>query len=109
MRRGTGCSFAKNKYLIWSLGAVSLVVFGTEIAGAFSADGTLVSRIILAVREAFTGPVAFGISVVWIAVTGAILVFCNELSRFARWVVILVLLISTIVMAANFINEIFIF
>ena len=53
------------------------------------------------------GPVAYAISLLGIVVTGAILVFGGEINEFVRRLIMLVLVISLMVFAADLLNTLF--
>jgi type IV secretion system protein TrbC len=59
------------------------------------------------IRDSVTGPVAYAISLLGIAVTGAILVFGGEINEFVRRLIMLVLVISLMVFAADLLNTLF--
>ena len=59
------------------------------------------------IRDSVTGPVAYAISLLGIVVTGAILVFGGEINEFVRRIIMLVLVISLMVFAADLLNTLF--
>jgi type IV secretion system protein TrbC len=59
------------------------------------------------IRDSVTGPVAYAISLLGIVVTGAILVFGGEINEFVRRLIMLVLVISLMVFAADLLNTLF--
>jgi type IV secretion system protein TrbC len=59
------------------------------------------------IRDSVTGPVAYAISLLGIVVTGAALVFGGEINEFVRRLIMLVLVISLMVFAADLLNTLF--
>jgi type IV secretion system protein TrbC len=58
-------------------------------------------------RDSITGPVAYTISLLGVVVAGAALVFGGEINDFVRRMIMLVLVISLIIFAANFLSTLF--
>jgi type IV secretion system protein VirB2 len=58
-------------------------------------------------RNSITGPVAYTISLLGVVVAGAALVFGGEINDFVRRMIMLVLVISLIIFAANFLSTLF--
>jgi type IV secretion system protein TrbC len=58
-------------------------------------------------RDSITGPVAYTISLLGVVVAGAALVFGGEINDFVRRMIMLVLVISLIIFAANFLATLF--
>ena len=59
------------------------------------------------IRDSVTGPVAYAISLLGIVVTGAVLVFGGEINEFVRRVIMLVMVVSLMVFAADILNTLF--
>jgi type IV secretory pathway VirB2 component (pilin) len=58
-------------------------------------------------HDSITGPVAYTISLLGVVVAGAALVFGGEINDFVRRMIMLVLVISLIIFAANFLSTLF--
>ena len=59
------------------------------------------------IRDSVTGPVAYAVSLLGIVVTGAVLVFGGEINEFVRRIIMLVLVVSLMVFAADLMNSLF--
>jgi type IV secretion system protein TrbC len=57
--------------------------------------------------KSITGPLAFGISVIGVVITGAMLIFGGEINEFARRLIMIVLVIALIVTATNLLQTLF--
>lgn len=92
------------KYILLALFAT--MVLSPELmaagAGGMPWEGPL--TIIVA---SITGPVAFAISMIGIVAAGAILIFGGEIGQFLKSSIILVLVISLIVLSAQFLTGAF--
>ena len=55
----------------------------------------------------FTGPIALTISLLAIVVSGAMLAFGGEINEFARRMIIIVLVIAMIMLAGNYLTDLF--
>ncbi|CAI2030464.1 conjugal transfer protein TrbC [Serratia fonticola] len=84
---------------------VSLSLPGMSFAS--SSSGMPWEGPLMKVVDSITGPVAFGISVLAIAVAGLTLAFGGQLEGFVQKIMILALVVSLIVFAVNVLSAIF--
>ena len=86
-----------------------MILFLPSLAHAASTSGSGLEweTPLQKIRDSVTGPVAYAISLLGIVVTGAILVFGGEINEFVRRVIMLVLVISLMVFAADLLNTLF--
>jgi type IV secretion system protein VirB2 len=95
--------------LIWALLLFAVIPFLPSLAHAASTGGSGLEweTPLQKIRDSVTGPVAYAISLLGIVVTGAILVFGGEINEFVRRIIMLVLVISLMVFAADLLNTLF--
>jgi type IV secretion system protein VirB2 len=95
--------------LFWTLVLLALIVLFPALAQAASTGGSGLEweTPLQKIRDSVTGPVAYAISLLGIVVTGAILVFGGEINEFVRRIIMLVLVISLMVFAADLLNTLF--
>jgi type IV secretion system protein VirB2 len=95
--------------LIWGLLFASAFCLMPALAHAASTGGSGLEweTPLQKIRDSVTGPVAYAISLLGIVVTGAILVFGGEINEFVRRLIMLVLVISLMVFAADLLNTLF--
>ena len=95
--------------LFWALLLLALIVLFPALAHAASTGGSGLEweTPLQKIRDSVTGPVAYAISLLGIVVTGAILVFGGEINEFVRRIIMLVLVISLMVFAADLLNTLF--
>jgi len=93
------------------LALFALLVLMPHVAHASTADqsaGNLPWESPLkSLRESFSGPVAFAISLIGIIVCGAMLVWGGEINEFARRGIMLVLVVALIVLANSVLTSLF--
>jgi type IV secretion system protein TrbC len=95
--------------LFWTLLLCAVILFLPALAHAASTGGSGLEweTPLQKIRDSVTGPVAYAISLLGIVVTGAILVFGGEINEFVRRLIMLVLVISLMVFAADLLNTLF--
>jgi type IV secretion system protein VirB2 len=95
--------------LIWVLLLAGALCLMPALAHAASTGGSGLEweTPLQKIRDSVTGPVAYAISLLGIVVTGAILVFGGEINEFVRRLIMLVLVISLMVFAADLLNTLF--
>jgi type IV secretory pathway VirB2 component (pilin) len=101
--------FPPRSTLFWALLLFSVILFLPSLAHAASTGGAGLEweTPLQKIRDSVTGPVAYAISLLGIVVTGAILVFGGEINEFVRRLIMLVLVISLMVFAADLLNTLF--
>ena len=101
--------FPPRSTLFWALLLFSVILFLPCLAHAASTGGSGLEweTPLQKIRDSVTGPVAYAISLLGIVVTGAILVFGGEINEFVRRLIMLVLVISLMVFAADLLNTLF--
>ena len=104
----TASSAAPRAALFWAL-LCAVILFLPALAHAASTGGSGLEweTPLQKIRDSVTGPVAYAISLLGIVVTGAILVFGGEINEFVRRIIMLVLVISLMVFAADLLNTLF--
>jgi type IV secretion system protein VirB2 len=102
-------SLSPRAALLSALLLAALILFVPAIAHAASTGGSGLEweTPLQKIRDSVTGPVAYAISLLGIVVTGAILVFGGEINEFVRRLIMLVLVISLMVFAADLLNTLF--
>ena len=105
----TASFFPPRSTLFWALLLFSVILFLPSLAHAASTGGSGLEweTPLQKIRDSVTGPVAYAISLLGIVVTGAILVFGGEINEFVRRLIMLVLVISLMVFAADLLNTLF--
>ena len=105
----TATFFPPRTSLFWALLLFALILFLPSLAHAASTGGSGLEweTPLQKIRDSVTGPVAYAISLLGIVVTGAILVFGGEINEFVRRIIMLVLVISLMVFAADLLNTLF--
>ena len=94
--------------LVAVLASVLLVLLLPSLAHASSTTtGLQWETPLQKIRDSVTGPVAYGISLLGIVVTGAVLVFGGEINEFVRRIIMLVMVVSLMVFAADILNTLF--
>jgi type IV secretion system protein VirB2 len=95
--------------LLWALFFAAILCLLPDLAHAASTGGSGLEweTPLQKIRDSVTGPVAYAISLLGIVVTGAVLVFGGEISEFVRRLIMLVLVISLMVFAADLLNTLF--
>ena len=95
--------------LLWALLLFAVILLLPSLAHAASTGGSGLEweTPLQKIRDSVTGPVAYAISLLGIVVTGAVLVFGGEINEFVRRVIMLVLVISLMVFAADLLNTLF--
>jgi len=101
--------FPPRSTFFWALLLFSVILFLPSLAHAASTGGSGLEweTPLQKIRDSVTGPVAYAISLLGIVVTGAILVFGGEINEFVRRLIMLVLVISLMVFAADLLNTLF--
>ncbi len=88
--------------------AVLLIVLPLAAAHASSAGGSLPwDTPLQTLSNDIKGPVAFTISLLGLVATGAALLFGGEINEFIRRIIMVVLVISLLVFAANILSTLF--
>lgn len=94
--------------LFWLLLLAFLAFILLAPQHAFASEGTGGSlpyeTPLASLRNSVTGPVAFTISLVGIVVAGAVLIFGGDISGFFKTIIGLILIISLLVGAQNFLS-----
>jgi type IV secretion system protein VirB2 len=92
-----------------ALASALLVLLLPSLAHAASTGGTGLQweTPLQKIRDSVTGPVAYAISLLGIVVTGAVLVFGGEINEFIRRIIMLVMVVSLMVFAADILNTLF--
>ncbi len=105
----TASSAAPRAALFSALLLCAVILFLPALAHAASTGGSGLEweTPLQKIRDSVTGPVAYAISLLGIVVTGAILVFGGEINEFVRRLIMLVLVISLMVFAADLLNTLF--
>ena len=101
--------FPPRSTLFWALLLFSAILLLPSLAHAASTGGSGLEweTPLQKIRDSVAGPVAYAISLLGIVVTGAILVFGGEINEFVRRLIMLVLVISLMVFAADLLNTLF--
>ncbi len=110
MRRNpTPSAHSTTAFLLALLTAFFFLLLFPDLVQAASTGGTGLEweTPLEKVRDSITGPVAYAISLLGIVVAGAILVFGGEINEFVRRIVMLVLVVSLIVFAADILSTLF--
>lgn len=89
------------------LSLLALMLFLPALAQASSSSGMPWEGPLQKVVDSITGPVAFGISVLAIAVAGLSLAFGGQLDGFVHKLAIIALVVSLIVFAVNVLSAVF--
>ena len=91
------------------LGVLLAVALAPEIAAASTGGGGGLpwETPLQTIRDSIAGPVAYAVSLMGIVVAGATLVWGGEINEFVRRIIMLVLVISLIVFAANILSTLF--
>lgn len=89
------------------LSLMALTLFLPALAQASSSSGMPWESPLQKVVDSITGPVAFGISVLAIAVAGLSLAFGGQLDGFVHKLAIIALVVSLIVFAVNVLSAVF--
>ncbi len=84
-----------------------LAVCGAARAASTGGTGLEWEMPLQKIRDSVTGPVAYAVSLLGIVVTGAVLVFGGEINEFVRRIIMLVLVVSLMVFAADILNTLF--
>jgi type IV secretion system protein VirB2 len=105
----TAFTASHRSLLIWALLFAAALCLMPALAHAASTGGSGLEweTPLQKIRDSVTGPVAYAISLLGIVVTGAILVFGGEINEFVRRLIMLVLVISLMVFAADLLNTLF--
>ena len=95
--------------VVIALASALLVLLLPSLAHAASTGGTGLQweTPLQKIRDSVTGPVAYAISLLGIVVTGAVLVFGGEINEFIRRIIMLVMVVSLMVFAADILNTLF--
>ncbi len=95
--------------VVIALASALLVLLLPSLAHAASTGGTGLQweTPLQKIRDSVTGPVAYAISLLGIVVTGAVLVFGGEINEFVRRIIMLVMVVSLMVFAADILNTLF--
>jgi type IV secretory pathway VirB2 component (pilin) len=101
--RGTGRHGARLALLAYAL----LAICDPAWAATGGGSGLPWETPLETLRDSITGPVAYTISLLGVVVAGAALVFGGEINDFVRRMIMLVLVISLIIFAANFLSTLF--
>ncbi|MCU6244004.1 TrbC/VirB2 family protein [Enterobacter asburiae] len=98
-----------NKFRLFRsrLSLLALMLFIPALAQASSSSGMPWEGPLMKVVDSITGPVAFGISVLAIAVAGLSLAFGGQLDGFVHKLAIIALVVSLIVFAVNVLSAVF--
>ena len=95
-------------WLMYAFLAIALLVIFVDHANAAGTNGGLPYESWLTkLRQSVSGPVAFGVAMIGIVVSGAVLIFGGELNGFFRTFVFLVLVMAFIVAANNVMTSFF--
>ena len=89
------------------LSLMALMLFLPALAQASTSSGMPWEGPLMKVVDSITGPVAFGISVLSIAMAGLSLAFGAQLDGFVQKLAIIALVVSLIVFAVNVLSAIF--
>ena len=87
--------------------AITLWVLTPELALAGTGAGLGWEGPLTIIRNSLTGPVAFSIAIIGIFGAGAGLIFGGEMNGFLRSIIILIMVISLVVAANNFLATVF--
>lgn len=95
-------------YMIFGVIAL-LVLLAPDLAFASNAQtsNTAWDTPLQVLRDAFTGPIAFTISLLAIIIGGAMLAMGGEMNEFARRMIMVILAVALIVFANNFLTQFF--
>jgi len=85
---------------------MTIIVLLPDLAHATTSSGTSWDDPLENIRDAITGPIAYTITVVAIVVSGAMLAFGGEINEFARRMIMLVLVVALIMLAVQFLSDI---
>lgn len=95
-------------YLTFGLAAlVVLLMPEVVLASGAESSGTAWDGPLTQLRGAFTGPIAFTISLLAIIIGGAMLAMGGEMNEFARRMIMVILAVALIVFANNFLTQFF--
>ena len=93
-------------YMIAMVAVVALMLIPDFAHAASAAGGGLPWESPLEkLKDSITGPVAIGISLIAITVSGAMLIFGGEINEFGRRMIMVVLVIAVIVFAAQVLSS----
>lgn len=87
--------------------AMTLVIFVPETALAAAGTGLPWEGPLTVLSNSITGPVAFSVALIAIVIAGGVLIFGGDLNQFARVAIFIVLVLSLIIGAANFLSSTF--
>jgi len=93
------------RYILFTL--LATMVLSPELMAAGAGAAMPWEGPLAIIVTSITGPVAFGISMIGIVAAGALLIFGGEIGQFLKSSIILVLVISLIVLAAQFLTGAF--
>lgn len=97
------------RQLMWFIAILTIAVFALipDLAHAASAGGGGLpwESPLTKLKDSITGPVAIGISLIAITVSGAMLIFGGEINEFGRRMIMVVLVIAVIVFAAQLLSS----
>ena len=99
----------KNQMLLMYafLAIALLVVFASSAHAAGTAGGLPYEGWLEKLRNSVSGPVAFGVAMIGIVVSGAVLIFGGELNGFFRTLVFIVLVMALLVGANSMLSTFF--
>lgn len=89
----------------WLLGLALVLATGT--ASAATGTGLPWEGPLTTLGNSITGPIAFTVSLIAIAIAGGVLIFGGELNQFARVAIFVVLVLALLVAAANFLSTLY--
>ena len=95
-------------WLMYAFLAIALLVIFVDHANAAGTNGGLPYESWLTkLRQSVSGPVAFGVAMIGIVVSGAVLIFGGELNGFFRTLVFIVLVMALLVGANSMLSTFF--
>ena len=86
---------------------LTLIASSVSVHANTTSPGLIWEDPLRVIMESLTGPVAFAISLIGVAITCATLIFGGELGEFSRRIVMLVLVMSVMLGASNFVTQLF--
>lgn len=95
-------------WLMYAFLAIALLVIFVDHANAAGTNGGLpYEGWLTKLRQSVSGPVAFGVAMIGIVVSGAVLIFGGELNGFFRTLVFIVLVMALLVGANSMLTSFF--
>lgn len=95
-------------WLMYAFFAIALLlIFSNQANAAGTAGGLPYESWLEKLRQSVSGPVAFGVAMIGIVVSGAVLIFGGELNGFFRTLVFIVLVMALLVGANSMLTTFF--